>query len=49
MKIVWPGPRSVVKNTLIVLAVCLLVGAFIWLLDWGLGSLVKWIIESTSK
>lgn len=48
-KIVWPGPRSVVKNTLIVLAVCLIIGAFIWLLDLGLGSLVKWIINSTSK
>lgn len=48
-KIVWPGPRNVVKNTLIVLAVCLIIGAFIWLLDLGLGSLVEWIINSTSK
>lgn len=39
-KIVWPGPRAVVKNTVIVLVMCLLIGAFIWLLDLGLGSLI---------
>ncbi len=39
-KIVWPGPKSVIKNTIIVLVMCLLIGAFIWLLDWGLGALI---------
>lgn len=43
-KIVWPGPRAVVKNTVVVLIVCLLVGAFIWLLDFGLGSLLDLIL-----
>lgn len=43
-KIVWPGPRSVVKNTLVVLIICLIVGAFIWLLDFGLGSLLDLIL-----
>ena len=42
-KIVWPGINDVVKNTAIVLAMCLIVGAFIWLLDLGLGNLVKLI------
>ena len=42
-KIVWPGVRDVVKNTLIVLIVCLLIGGFIWLLDFGLGSLMSFI------
>ncbi|MDO4618779.1 MAG: preprotein translocase subunit SecE [Clostridia bacterium] len=42
-KIVWPGIKDVVKNTLIVLVMCLLVGAFIWLLDFGLGNLVKYL------
>ena len=42
-KIVWPGPRAVVKNTTIVLVMCLLIGAFIWLLDLGLDSLLKLI------
>lgn len=40
-KIVWPGPRSVVKNTLIVLLLCAILGVFIWLIDWGLSSLIK--------
>lgn len=44
-KIVWPNLNDVVKNTIIVLAMCLLVGAFIWLLDWGLGSLIKVILN----
>ena len=41
--VVWPGPRDVVKNTLIVFAVCLLIGGFVWLLDLGLGQLLKLI------
>lgn len=39
-KIVWPGPRAVVKNTIIVLIMCLVLGAFVWLVDFGLGSLL---------
>lgn len=42
-KIVWPGLRDVAKNTLIVLIISAMVGVFIWLLDWGLGSLVGFI------
>ncbi len=42
-KVVWPGPRDVVKNTLIVFAVCLLIGGFVWLVDLGLGQLLKLI------
>lgn len=48
-KIVWPGYKDVLKNTLIVLVMCLLVGAFIWLLDYGLGSLIKVILGVSSK
>ncbi len=44
-KIVWPGIREVVKNTLIVLIICGLIGAFIWLLDFGLGSLMNFITK----
>ena len=43
-KIVWPGPRDVVKNTVIVLIMCAVVGAFIWLVDYGLGQLLKLIL-----
>ncbi len=40
-KIVWPGLNDVVKNTIVVLVVTLIIGAFIWLLDFGLGQLMK--------
>lgn len=40
-KIVWPGLRDVVKNTVVVLVMCVLVGALIWLVDLGLGQLLK--------
>lgn len=43
-KIVWPGIRDVAKNTLVVLIMCLIVGAFIWLLDYGLGKLLEVIL-----
>ena len=39
-KIVWFSPNAVLKNTLIVIIVCVLFGAFVWLLDFGLGSLI---------
>ena len=32
-KVVWPTPKQVVKNTLIVAACVLVVGVFIWLFD----------------
>ena len=43
-KIVWPGFRDVVKNTVIVLIMCLIVGALIWIVDFGLGRLLGVIL-----
>lgn len=43
-KIVWPGPKDVVKNTVIVLIMCAIIGAFIWLVDYGLGQLLSLIL-----
>lgn len=43
-KIVWPGIKDVAKNTAIVLVICLIIGAFIWLLDLGLGNLIELIL-----
>ena len=44
-KVVWPTPKQVVKNTLIVLAAVIIVGAFIWLFDFvastGISALFK--------
>ena len=43
-KIVWPGWKDVVKNTVIVLIMCLIIGVFIWLVDFGLGKLLTLIL-----
>ena len=40
-KIVWPTRKTVFKNTVIVLTICLILGAFIWLVDFGLAELLK--------
>ena len=37
-KVVWPTPKQVVKNTLIVLACVFVVGAFIWVFDYVAGT-----------
>ncbi len=42
-KIVWPNFRTVMKNTIIVFVMCAVVGAFIWLVDFGLDSLLDLI------
>lgn len=44
-KIVWPSRDNVVKNVIVVLIMCVVVGIFIWLLDWGLASLLKFIFN----
>lgn len=44
-KVTWPNFRSVAKNTAIVLIMCLVIGAFIWLLDLGLGQLLKLLLQ----
>ncbi len=43
-KIVWPGLKDVVKNTIIVLVMCLVVGALIWVVDFGLGKLLELVL-----
>ncbi len=40
-KVVWPGPRSVVKNTLVVLGFCGIALLLIWLVDLGLRELFE--------
>ena len=40
-KIVWPGIKDVLKNTGIVLVMFVVIGAIIWIVDLGLGSLLK--------
>lgn len=43
-KIVWPNWKEVAKNTFIVLVICLIVGAFIWIADFGLAKLLDLIL-----
>ena len=45
-KITWPTFPTVVRNTIIVLILCAVVGAFIWVEDFGLGKLLKLIFGS---
>ena len=44
-KIVWPTLRTVVRNTLIVFAICAIFGVFIWLLDFGLAKLLDFLFN----
>ena len=42
-KVVWPTPKQVLKNTLIVMAAVLVVGAFIWVFDIAANPIVNWL------
>ena len=44
-KVVWPTPKQVLKNTLIVLACVLVVGAFIWVFDFVAGEGISALIS----
>ncbi len=43
-KVVWPTRQTVVKNTLIVLVMCLFVGIYIAALDFGLAKLIGLVL-----
>ena len=45
-KVVWPTPKQVLKNTLIVIACVLIVGAFIWAFDFVAGKGVTWLTDA---
>ncbi len=36
-KIVWPTRQQTMNNTMVVLACCLVLGVFIWIIDAGFG------------
>ena len=40
-KIVWPSKKQIINNTIIVIIAIIVIGCFIWALDFGLGSLIK--------
>ncbi|MGN1081728.1 MAG: preprotein translocase subunit SecE [Acutalibacteraceae bacterium] len=39
-KITWPKFGASLKNTVIVIVISVIIGAFVWLLDWGLSALI---------
>ena len=43
-KVVWPSKKQVINNTAVVLASCVIVGAFIWILDAVLSGLVNLLL-----
>ncbi len=43
-KVVWPTKRTVINNTIVVIVVMVLAGIFIWLLDTGMGAIVKFLL-----
>lgn len=44
-RIVWPTPKQIVNNTIIVIICCLLVGVFVFLLDTGLMALFNLLLN----
>lgn len=40
-KIVWPSKKQIINNTVIVIVAIIVIGCFIWVLDFGLGALIK--------
>ena len=43
-KVVWPTPKQVLQNSLVVLACVLVVGVFIWIFDALANLIVQWLI-----
>ena len=48
-KVVWPTPKQVFKNTLIVIVCVLVVGVFIWLFDYVAGIGISELINAIKK
>ena len=48
-KVVWPTPKQVLKNTMIVLACVLIVGIFIWMLDYVATMGISALINAVKK
>lgn len=44
-KVVWPDRQTVVRNTLVTIAMCAVLGLLIWLVDIGLSSLIKLVLS----
>ena len=48
-KVVWPTPKQVLKNTLVVFACILIVGAFIWVFDLVSTTGIGWLTDAITS
>ena len=48
-KVVWPTPKQVLKNTLVVVCCVIAVGVFIWLFDFVAGLGIEGLIALCNK
>ena len=44
-KVVWPTPKQIANNTMVVIAAIIIVGIVIWIVDTGLGFGLQTIIK----
>jgi preprotein translocase subunit SecE len=44
-KVIWPTREQLIKNTISVLAICILIGAFIWAFDAVFTVLRDWALK----
>ncbi|WP_312642755.1 preprotein translocase subunit SecE [Hydrogenoanaerobacterium sp.] len=44
-KVVWPSKSSIINNTIVVIVICLIFGAFIW----GLDAVLSWLVQVVLK
>lgn len=43
-KVIWPTKEQLINNTITVVFACLVVGALIWIVDFGLTKLVEAVL-----
>ncbi|NWF38956.1 preprotein translocase subunit SecE [Mariprofundus sp. NF] len=43
-KVTWPDRKETMQSTLLVFVMVIFIALFLWLVDWGLSSLVKQVI-----
>jgi len=44
-KVIWPTKEQLVKSTISVLAICLMIGAVIWICDAVFAKLMEWTLS----
>lgn len=44
LKVIWPTPQETSQTTVIVVILTLFVALILWLLDWGLGTVVEALV-----